>query len=48
MTKWPQLTPKDVRDMTPACASRLLKPPETVSFKTMAEYRAWQAQQQKQ
>lgn len=48
MSKWPQLTPADIRDMTPELGNRLLKQEQTQSFKTMAELRAWQAQLHKQ
>jgi hypothetical protein len=48
MTKWPQLTPKDIGELTPYQAEMLLSGGgQTMTFKNMAEYNQW-AQQQKQ
>lgn len=49
MTKWPQLTPKDIADLTPYQAEMLLNGPRNTSltFKNLAEYNAW-VQQRKQ
>lgn len=41
MTKWPQLTPKDIRDLTLAQVQLLLRGDGATTFKNMAEYQAW-------
>jgi hypothetical protein len=46
MSKWPQLTPRDIRELTPEQASDLLVD-KTVTFKNRDEYNKWFRQRPK-
>lgn len=46
MTKWPQLRPKDIAELTPEQAIDLLAEPNP-TFKSKAEYQRWLAQRHK-
>lgn len=46
MERWPQLTPKDIRDLTPAQAENLLKGPNP-TFKNRTEYEKWARQRKR-
>lgn len=47
MTRWPQLTPKDIRQLTLPQVHMLLSGGGNPTFKTMAEYKRWAQQLQR-